>query len=170
VFLTAMLTGLRRCELKALRWEHVDLLEGTLRVVESKSEQGERLVAVPPTLAAVPANLYAGSRYRADSHYVRPSGARDAARDVEVVPGAVPRRARRGRDHGLHPALPRRPACSAHEPCGHRGVADRGHGDPRPPLHVYHPPLPTPRRYRVPRRGERARAAATRGASARPRA
>jgi integrase len=70
VFLTAMLTGLRRCELKALRWEHVDLLEGTLRVVESKSEQGERLVAVPPTLAAVPANLYAGSRYRADSNYV----------------------------------------------------------------------------------------------------
>ncbi len=65
-----MLTGLRRFELQALRWGHVDMLEGTLRVVESKSEEGERLIAIPPTLAAELADHYAGSHYRADSDYV----------------------------------------------------------------------------------------------------
>ncbi len=47
MFLTFMLTGLRRSELHALRWGHVNLVEGTLRVVESKSEEGERLIALP---------------------------------------------------------------------------------------------------------------------------
>jgi integrase len=70
VFLTLILTGLRRCELEALRWGNVDLLEGTLRVVESKSEEGERLVAVPSTLAAEFADHYAGSSHRADADYV----------------------------------------------------------------------------------------------------
>ena len=50
MFLTLALTGLRRSELERLRWGHVNLLEGTLRVVESKSEEGERLIALPPTL------------------------------------------------------------------------------------------------------------------------
>jgi len=47
VFLTLMLTGLRRFELQALRWQDVNMLDATLRVVESKSEEGERLIAVP---------------------------------------------------------------------------------------------------------------------------
>lgn len=51
IFLTAMLTGLRRFELQALRWRDVSLVENTLRVRESKSEEGERLVALSPTLA-----------------------------------------------------------------------------------------------------------------------
>ena len=43
VFLTFILTGVRRSE----RWGHVNLVERTLRVVESKSEDGERLIALP---------------------------------------------------------------------------------------------------------------------------
>jgi integrase len=50
--LTLVLTGLRRSELQALRWRDVDLVERTLRVRESKSEEGERLIALPPTLVA----------------------------------------------------------------------------------------------------------------------
>ena len=70
VFLTLMLTGLRRSELQALRWGHVDMLEGTLRVVESKSEEGERLIAIPTTLASELADHYTASSYRADTDYV----------------------------------------------------------------------------------------------------
>lgn len=47
VFLALTLTGLRRSELVGLRWRHVNLVEGTLRVEESKSEEGERRIALP---------------------------------------------------------------------------------------------------------------------------
>jgi integrase len=40
IFLTVVLTGLRRFELKALRWRDVALVEGVLRVRVSKSEEG----------------------------------------------------------------------------------------------------------------------------------
>jgi integrase len=70
VFLTFMLTGLRRSELRALRWADVSLVEGTLRVVESKSEEGETLIALPPALVDELIVHYQGSSYRADSDYV----------------------------------------------------------------------------------------------------
>jgi integrase len=70
VFLTLILTGLRRFELQALRWQDVNMLEGTLRVVVSKSEEGERLIAVPPTLARELEAQYQASAYRAGSDYV----------------------------------------------------------------------------------------------------
>jgi integrase len=70
LFLTLMLTGLRRFELQGLRWRDVNLLEATLRVVESKSEEGERLVALPPTLAGELAAHYQQSAYRSDIDYV----------------------------------------------------------------------------------------------------
>ena len=38
VFLTLILTGLRRHELQALRWRDVDLLEGVLRVRDSNNQ------------------------------------------------------------------------------------------------------------------------------------
>jgi integrase len=40
VFLTLILTGIRRFELQALRWRDIDLLDGVLRVRRSKSEAG----------------------------------------------------------------------------------------------------------------------------------
>jgi integrase len=70
VFLTFMLTGLRRSELRALRWGHVNLVDGTLRVVESKSEEGERSIALPSLLVDELIEHYKGSSYRTDSDYV----------------------------------------------------------------------------------------------------
>jgi integrase len=51
VFLTLVLTGVRRSGLQALRWRDVDLIEGTLRVRDSKSEDGIRSIALSKTLA-----------------------------------------------------------------------------------------------------------------------
>jgi Phage integrase family len=51
VFLTLVLTGLRRSELQRLRWGDVDLVELVLRVRDSKSEDGIRSIALSPTLA-----------------------------------------------------------------------------------------------------------------------
>jgi len=70
VFLTFMLTGLRRSELHGLRWGHVNLVEGTLRVVASKSEEGERLIALPAALVEELMTHYQGSSYRSDTDYV----------------------------------------------------------------------------------------------------
>ncbi len=49
-FLTLVLTGVRRSELEALRWRDVDLVDGVLRVRESKSEEGIRSIALSSTL------------------------------------------------------------------------------------------------------------------------
>jgi integrase len=51
VFLTLVLTGVRRSELQRLRWCDVDLVENVLRVRESKSHDGIRSIAIPSTLA-----------------------------------------------------------------------------------------------------------------------
>jgi integrase len=51
VFLTAALTGLRRHELENLRWRDVDLVDMVLRVRRSKTERGERSIALPATVA-----------------------------------------------------------------------------------------------------------------------
>jgi len=51
VFLTLVLTGIRRSEMQALRWRDVDLVENVLRIRESKSEDGIRSIAIPPSLA-----------------------------------------------------------------------------------------------------------------------
>jgi integrase len=70
VFLTLVLTGLRRSELVGLRWRHVNLVEGTLRVEESKSEEGERLIALPRSLVDELVAQYAATSYRADDDFV----------------------------------------------------------------------------------------------------
>lgn len=49
-FFTLVLTGIRRSELQGLRWHDVDLVEGVLRVRESKTEEGERAIALPTAL------------------------------------------------------------------------------------------------------------------------
>jgi integrase len=51
VFLTLVLTGIRRGELQALRWRDVDLVENVLRVRDSKTEEGVRAIALSPALA-----------------------------------------------------------------------------------------------------------------------
>lgn len=51
MFLTLVLTGLRRSELQALRWRDVELADCVLRVRDSKTEEGVRSIALPPMLA-----------------------------------------------------------------------------------------------------------------------
>jgi integrase len=51
IFLTLVLTGVRRFELPGLRWRNVDLVLSNIRIVESKSEEGERSIALSPMLA-----------------------------------------------------------------------------------------------------------------------
>lgn len=70
VFLTLMLLGVRRFELQAIRWGDVDLLEGVLRVNVSKSEAGERSIAIPPMLRDELAAHYRRTAYRADTDLV----------------------------------------------------------------------------------------------------
>jgi integrase len=50
-FLTFVTTGLRKSELCGLRWRDVDLIENRLRVEDSKTETGERSIALGKALA-----------------------------------------------------------------------------------------------------------------------
>jgi integrase len=92
-FLVLHLTGLRRHELQALRWQDLSLTEGTLRVVESKSEEGERLLALSPALVDVLTRRYQATAYKADTDHVfahPKTGARVGAdRYRELLRGAL---------------------------------------------------------------------------------
>lgn len=70
VFLTLTLTGVRRCEIRGLRWRDISLSEGTLRVTVSKSEEGLRVIQMPPLLIDTLAERYRQTRYKADSDFV----------------------------------------------------------------------------------------------------
>jgi integrase len=51
IFLTLVLTGIRRGELQGLRWRDINLVENILRVRDSKTEEGVRAIALTPALA-----------------------------------------------------------------------------------------------------------------------
>jgi integrase len=70
VFMTLILTGIRRSELQALRWGDVDLLEGVLRVRRSKSEAGERAIALSPALRVVLSEHYRRTAFKGDGELV----------------------------------------------------------------------------------------------------
>jgi integrase len=70
VFLALVLTGLRRHELQALRWGDVDLLEGVLRVRDSKSEDGIRSIALTPRLIAALEAQYRRTTFRGEDELV----------------------------------------------------------------------------------------------------
>src|SRR5205814_8002137 len=65
VFLVLMLTAVRNFEVRALKWMDVDLVDDVLRVRDSKTETGERLIALSPTLVDVLAWHKEGSASRA---------------------------------------------------------------------------------------------------------
>ena len=70
VFWTLHLTGIRRHEIQNLRWRDLSLTERTLRVVESKSTEGERLIALPSTLVETLSARYRDTPYKADTDFV----------------------------------------------------------------------------------------------------
>ena len=70
MFLMLMLTGLRRFELLQLRWRDISLVENVLRVVQSKSEEGERSIALAHILADQLAVHYQRTAYKDDDDRV----------------------------------------------------------------------------------------------------
>jgi integrase len=70
MFLTLILTGVRRFELLALRWRDISLVENVLRVAESKSEEGERTIALSTVLADALAAHYQRTKYKGDAELV----------------------------------------------------------------------------------------------------
>jgi integrase len=86
-FLTLVLTGIRRFELQALRWRHVNLVESTLRVDESKSEEGERSIALPHSLVDELAELYRRTPYKGDDEFVFAHPKRGSALDADWFAG-----------------------------------------------------------------------------------
>lgn len=70
IFLTLALTGVRRFELQALTWRDVDLVESVLRVRVSKSEEGERAIALAPPLVDALAGHKNRSAFTGDDEYV----------------------------------------------------------------------------------------------------
>jgi integrase len=57
-------------ELLALRWRDVDLLEGVLRVADSKTEDGIRSIALPSTLVTELAEQFKRTPYKDADEYV----------------------------------------------------------------------------------------------------
>ena len=70
VFLTLVLTGLRRSELQALRWRDVGLLAAVLRVRDSKTEDGVRSIALSPGLVEALSGHYASTAHKGDDERV----------------------------------------------------------------------------------------------------
>jgi integrase len=70
IFLTLVLTGIRRRELQALRWADVDLLDGVLRVRASKTEEGIRSIALSPALVTALQDHYQQTPFKGDGELV----------------------------------------------------------------------------------------------------
>lgn len=69
-FLTLVTTGLRASELRRLRWRNVDLIECRLRVEDSKTETGERSIAIGKQLAEELWQQRRRSRFQGDDELV----------------------------------------------------------------------------------------------------
>jgi integrase len=159
VFLTLVLTGLRRSELQRLRWRDVDLVENLLRVRDSKSEDGIRSIALPRTLVDELTGHLGRSAFQGAGELVFCHPQRGTTyvqrRHIQGSPDSRPRR-RSGRQAASR--LPRPEAHSNHERRGGRVEPDRCHGQGWTREHGDDQAVPAPGRCRVPRRGRRTRA------------
>ncbi len=70
IFLTLVLTGIRRHEMQALRWRDVDLVESVVRITDSKTEQGIRSIALSSTLAEALWQRRRNSAFQGDDELV----------------------------------------------------------------------------------------------------
>jgi site-specific recombinase XerD len=70
IFLTLVLTGIRRHELQNLLWQDVDLLDGVLRVRASKTEDGIRSIALSPALVGSLEAHYQRTAFKRDDERV----------------------------------------------------------------------------------------------------
>lgn len=65
-----MLTAVRNFEVRALKWRDADLVDAVLRVRDSKTETGERLIALSPAAVEALARHKDSSRFQGDDDYV----------------------------------------------------------------------------------------------------
>ncbi len=70
IFLTLVMTGIRRHELQELRWRDIALAEGVLRVRDSKTEEGIRAIALSPGLSEALWQHRRGSAYKGEDERV----------------------------------------------------------------------------------------------------
>jgi integrase/recombinase XerD len=70
IFLTLVLTGIRRRELQALRWADIDMLDGVLRVCASKTEDGIRSIALSSALVTALQEHYQQTAFKGDGELV----------------------------------------------------------------------------------------------------
>jgi integrase len=89
IFLTFVLTGLRRSELVRLQWGDLSLTEGTLRVTVAKSDEGERIIALPGSLVTVLEQRFEASTYKGETDRVFAHPARGSACDMDWFRGQL---------------------------------------------------------------------------------
>ena len=70
VFLTSILTAMRRSELVNLRWADIDFLADAIHVRRAKSREGHRAIAMPKALSDALWAWKASMPYQADEVYV----------------------------------------------------------------------------------------------------
>ena len=73
VLATFLFAGLRIGELCSLRWKHVDLANGRLRVVESKTDAGVRQVNLVPALREELTQWKASTKFSSQADFVFPT-------------------------------------------------------------------------------------------------
>lgn len=64
------MTGVRRNELRELRWRDVDLLVGTMRVRGTKTEDALRSIAISPALVAALEDRYQSAAFKGDDEFI----------------------------------------------------------------------------------------------------
>lgn len=134
VFVVLCLTGVRRFELMALRWRDIDFVDCVLRVRESKSEEGERSIALGPELMEeLWQHRRRSSFYGDDERGVLQPARRPPSR--RRLPQGIQGGARRCRDRGSDPTVPRPPARVSDKRRRQRRGRDRSHGPRRAPKH-----------------------------------
>jgi integrase len=157
VFLTLILTGVRRFELQGLQWRDIDLLARVLRIRESKSEAGERSIALSPTLAEALSGHYAGTAYKGDQERVFCHPERGTIYRAEWFGEALRAALSAAGVEADLRAFPRPPPLISHERCGGGRIAGCVDDSSRPHEHGDHEALPAPRGNGVPGRGRAAR-------------
>jgi integrase/recombinase XerD len=70
IFLTLVLTAVRRNELRELRWADVDLLDGVLRVRGTKTEDAQRTIALSPALVSALEQHYKRTTFKGEGEFV----------------------------------------------------------------------------------------------------
>ena len=148
---TMMFAGLRIGEVTGLRWRHVDLASGRLRVVAAKTDAGVREVDLLPVLQDELATWKATARDSAPAAYLFPSGTGKQQRPENIRGRVMKLSVRRADENlddedraplpaGLTPHSLRRTYISLLLATGYEVpyvMAQAGHRDPKVTLGIY---------------------------------